>query len=77
MLRVLSAAMGSGCWAGGGDGSGGGAGDGGSGGSGRGISWDDPLLTDNLISMFIEKALRTDLRTDRRTDPLIEMRGRI
>ena len=41
----------------GGDGGGGGGGGGGSGiGSGRSISWDDPLLTDSSILVFIEKA---------------------
>ena len=40
---------------GGGDGGGGGGGGGGIGGD-RGISWDDSLLRDSSIFMFIEKA---------------------
>ena len=45
---------------------GGGGGGGGGGGIGgdRGISWDDPLLTNSSIFVFIEKALRTYGRTD-------------
>jgi len=39
-----------------GGGSGVGGGGGGSGGGGRGISWNDPLLTDSSIFLFIEKA---------------------
>ena len=43
-------------WRGGaGDGGGGGSGGGGIGGE-RGISWDDPLLTDSTIFVFVEKA---------------------
>ena len=51
------------CACGGGT-SGGGGVDGGGGGGDCGISWDDLLLLDSSIFMFIEKALRTDLRTD-------------
>ena len=61
-----------------GGGSGGGSdGDGGGGGGSRSISWNDPLLTESSILVFIEKALCTDKRTYGRTDPHIEMRGRI
>ena len=44
---------------------GGGGGGGGGGGIGgdRGISWDDPLLTDSSIFVFIEKVLQTYGRT--------------
>ena len=50
MLRVFPAAVGGGCWVGGGDGSGGGGhGDVGGGCSGRGISWDDPLHSYHLV----------------------------
>ena len=47
-------------------------------GIGCGISWDDPLLTESLIFMFIEEVsrdLQMDLPMDGRTNPLIEMRG--
>ena len=53
--------------------SGGGVGVGGGVGGGRGITWDDHLLTDSSIFVFIEKAFPTDGRTD----SLIEMGGRI
>ena len=66
---------------GGGGDHGGGDGGGGDVGGGRRISWNDPLLTESSISVFIEKALPTDLRTYGRTygwtDPLVEVRGRI
>ena len=39
-----------------GGGGGGGGGSGSSGGGSRSISWDDPLLTDSSILVFIEKA---------------------
>ena len=47
---------GGGC-GGGGDGGGGG---GGSSGGVHGISWDDPLLADSSIFVFIEKAIWTE-----------------
>ena len=37
-------------------------------GGGRRISWNDPLLTESLIFVFIEKAFQTDLGTDEPTD---------
>ena len=59
-------------------GGGGGSGDGDYGGSGGscGISWDELLLTDSSISVFIGKADEPmDGRMDQWAEPLIELRG--
>ena len=58
---------------GGGGGGGGGANINGGDGGGRGISWDDPPLSDSMIFVFIEKVFPMDGWTN----PLREMRGRI
>ena len=54
------------CVRGGGSSGGGGGGGviGGGFGGDCGISWDDPLLPDSLIFIFLEKALWTDRRMD-------------